>query len=169
MDNVRPDFIAVLVNIVHIKLFRKKCVPLNGNHGIFLAVHIFRIDIHLWSVKRCFSHVLHKRNLQLCQNIPDMLLCLVPDLRLPDVFLSVLRIPFGQMISHIFLHSQCGQAMLCKGDTALKFLHHLIRADHQMSLRNGELTHTGQSVHLSGILVAEQGGSFTHSVRKITV
>ena len=62
VDNAGTLLVTVLINIVHVKLLRQQGVPLDGNHGVFLAIHVFGIDIHLGSVEGRLSHILHKRN-----------------------------------------------------------------------------------------------------------
>ena len=98
-----------------------------------------------------------------------MLFRLIPYLRLPNVFFPVIGIPFGQMVCHIFFHSQRSQAVLCKCNASLKFLNHLIRPHHQMPFCNRKLAHSGKSVHFPGILCPEQSGSLAHPVRKIAI
>ena len=51
VDDVRTLFVAVLINIVHIKLFCKKCIPLDCDHGVFFSVYVLGIDINLRSVE----------------------------------------------------------------------------------------------------------------------
>ena len=155
VDDAGTFLVAVFVNVVHIKLFSQKGIPLNGDHGVFFAVYVLGIDIHFWSVEGSFSHILDKRNVQLDEDIPDILLGLIPYFRLSDVFFFVLRIPFRKMIGNVLLKSQCFQTVFCQCQTVFKFLHHLVRTDDQVSLGNGKLTHTCQSVHFSGILISE--------------
>ena len=169
MDDIRAHLIAVLVYIVHIKLFCKQCIPLNCNHGVFLAVHVLRIDVHLRAIERRFPDILHKWDAKLCQNISDMLLGLIPYFRLTDILFPVLWIPFRQMVCHIFIDPQCLETIFCKCKASLKFLHHLVWPDDQMSLRNRKLAHPCQSMHLAGILISEKCGSLTVSAWKVTV
>ncbi len=98
-----------------------------------------------------------------------MALGLFPNFRFADIFLPVIGIPFGEMIGHILLHTQCLQAVLGKSDTFFKFLHHLIRSHDQMSLGDRKLTHSGQAMHLAGILVPEKCGSLAVAQRQIPV
>ena len=51
--------------------------------------------------------------------------------------------------------------MFCQCNTSLKLPHHLIRTHDQMPLGNGKLSHSGQTMHLAGILVAEQRRGLT--------
>ena len=50
-----------------------------------------------------------------------------------------------------------------------EFLLQLIGAQDDMALRNGELAHTDETVHLAGILIAEQGGGLTQAHGEIAV
>ena len=128
---------------------------MDRNHGIFFAINVSGIDINLRSVKGSFTDILHIRNLQFVHNITHVLLGLLPNLWLTNIFFTIIRIPLGQMIGNILLNTQRLQTMLCQCQTILKFLHHLIRSYDQMSLGNGKLTDSGQSVHFTGILISE--------------
>ncbi len=98
-----------------------------------------------------------------------MLLGFLPDLWLPDIFFSVIWIPFGEMIRHILLHTQSGETIFGQSNTFLKFFYHLIWAHNQMSLGNGKLPHSGKSMHFSRILIAEQGRCLTVTQWQITI
>ena len=169
MDDIRTDFVAVLVNIVHVELLRQQGVPLDGNHGILFAVYVPGVDVHLRPVESGLAHILHKGNAQLAEHAPDSSFRLLPDLRFADIFLTVFRVPFGQMIGDVLLQPQGLQAVLGQGDAALELLHHLIRPDDQVSLGDGELPYPGKSVHLPGILVAEQRGSLAVAAGQVAV
>ena len=169
MDNIWADLVTVLVNIIHVKLCRQKRIPLDCDHGVFFSVHILGIDIDLRAIECRFPHILHKRNLQFVHDIAHMLLGLFPHLGFPDIFLRIFRIPFGKMIRHIFLNTQCFQTVLCKGNTLFKLLHHLIRPYDQMPLRNRKLAHPGKPVHLSGILIPKKGRGLAVTKRQIPV
>ncbi len=169
MDDIGTHLVAVLVDEIHVKLLCQQGIPLDGDHGIFLAVHIPGIDVDLGTVESGFAHILHIGNLQFLHDVPHMLLGLFPHLGFPDILFPVIRIPFGQMVGHILLHSQGLQAMFCQRQTFLELLHHLVGSDNQMTLGNGKLAHPGQSVHLAGILVAEQRGSLAVAQGQIAV
>ena len=169
MDDIRTNLISILVDIIHVKLFCQQRIPLNCDHGIFFAVYIFCIDIYLRSVESSLSNVFHEWDFQFCQDVTDILLCLIPYIRISDIFLTVVRIPFGQMVGYILFYTQSSQALLSQCDTIFKFFHHLIRTNDQMSLGNRELTNTCQSVHLTGILISEQSRSLAVTKRQITV
>ena len=156
MDDVWAYFLTIFINIIHVKLFSQKGIPLNSNHGIFFTVYIFRIDIYFWSVESGLSDILSKWNIQFCQNLADIFFCLIPNFRLADIFFTVFRIPFTQMIRYIFLNTKCLQTVLSKSDTILKLFYHLVRTHNQMAFRNCKLAHTSQAVHFTGILITEQ-------------
>ena len=101
MNNARTYLFTVLIDKIHIKLLGKQRIPLNRDHRVFLAVNIFRINIHLRTVECSLAHILHKRKIQFRQNIADMSLCFIPDFRFTDVFLRIFRIPFGQMPGNV--------------------------------------------------------------------
>ena len=169
MDHVRTLLVAILVNVVHIKVLSDGAVQLNGDHGIFLAVYVLGLNVDLRAVKSGFSFRFHKRNAGFHQNMTNLILCALPVFIVTQIFLFIVRVPFGQTVSHIILHAENSEAVLRQFQAVLQLLIGLIRTDDQMSLGNGKLTHTGQSVHLAGILVTEQSGSLAHAVRQITV
>ena len=53
--------------------------------------------------------------------------------------------------------------------TSGQFFLCLVGTQDNVCLGNRKLTYTGQTVHLTGILVTEQGGSLRHSVGQISV
>ncbi len=169
MDDVRAYLIAVLVNVIHVKLRRQQGIPLDGNHSVFLAVHVLCINVHLRPVKSRFPNIFRERNAKFRQNVADMSFRFFPYFRFPDIFLRVFRVPLRQVVCHFILQPKCGQAILCQSKAALKFLHHLVGTDNQMSLGNGELAHPGQPVHFAGVLIAEQGRSLPIAQRKVAV
>ncbi len=95
MDNVRPHFIAVLVDVVHIELLGQQSIPLDGDHGVVLAVYVARIDVHLGAVEGSLAYILHEGNLKLGEHAADAVLGLVPDGGIANVFCGVVRIPLG--------------------------------------------------------------------------
>ena len=105
MDNVWAGFIPILVNIVHIKLLCQQRVPLNGDHGVLFPIDIFRINVDFWPIERRFAYLFCIGNAQAVQNFPYMLLGFLPYLWLADIFFPIPRIPFGKMVSYIFLHA----------------------------------------------------------------
>ena len=169
MDNVWAYLVPILVNVIHVKLGGQQGVPLDGNHRILFAIDIFGIDINFGAIESGLAHFLRIRDLQLIHDFTHMLLRLFPDLWLTDVFLAVVRIPFRELVSYLFLHAQGSQAVFCQGKAILELLHHLVWPYDQMPLRNGKLAHTGQTMHFAGILIAEQGGSLTVAQRQVTV
>ena len=169
MDNIGTLLLAVLVDVIHIKLLCQQGIPLNGNHGIFLAVYILCIDIYLRTIEGCLTLCLIEGNIQLLQNITDVSLSFLPDLRLPNILILVVRVPLGKSVGNIIIDTQRFQTILCQCQTVLKLLYHLVGSYNQMSLGNGKLTYSGQSVHLSGILVSEQCGGFTVTAGQVTI
>ena len=169
MDDVRTLFVAILIDIVHIKLLCKKCIPLDRDHGVFFSVYVLCVDINLRSVESSLAHILCEWNVQLLKHLADMAFCLFPYLRLTDVFLFVCRIPFGKMIGYIFLNTKYLQTVLGKCDTVFELFYHLVRSYDQMSLGNSKLTNSCQAMHLSGILITEQCGGLAETDRQITV
>ena len=65
MNNIRANFLAVLVNVVHIEVLSDRTVKLNRNHRIFLAVDILRLDIDLRTVERSLAVRLDERKILL--------------------------------------------------------------------------------------------------------
>ena len=169
MNDVRTNFVAFLINIIHVKLISKKSIPLNCDHGIFFSIYIFGVNVYFWSIERSLSNIFGKWNVQFVQNISDIFLCLIPNFRLADIFFRIFRIPFGQMVGYIFFQTECLQTILRQCDTIFKFFYHLIRADDQMSLGNRKLAYTCQAMHFTRILVTKQGRSLTIAARKIAV
>ena len=169
MNNIRALLFTVLVDVVHIKLFCKQGIPLNRNHGVFLAVHVLCLNVHLGTIESRFSDRLIKRNLKLLQYLSDVSLRLLPDCLLADILILIGRVPLGKPVGHVLLHAQRFQAVPRKGNTVFKFLYHLIRPHNQMTFGYGELTDTGKSVHLAGILITEQRRSLSIAQGQIPV
>ena len=169
VDDVWTLFLTIFIDVVHIKLFSKKSIPLDRDHCIFFSVYIFGIDINLRSVECSFSNILCKWNVQFFKHLADMSFCLIPHFCITDVFLSVVRIPFGKVIGYVLLYTKNLQTVLCKCDTVFKFFYHLVRSYDQMTFGDRELTHTCQTMHFPGILITEQSGCFTVTKRQITI
>ena len=169
MDDAWTFLVAVFVDIVHIELFSKKCIPLDCDHCIFFAIYILSIDVDLRSVECCFSDILCEWDVQFFEHLTDIFFCLIPYFRFTDVFFSIIRIPFGQMIGYIFLNAKNLQAVLSKCDTVFEFFDHLVWSYDQMSLRDCKLTNSCQTMHLTGVLITEQCGCFAVTKRQVTV
>ena len=161
MDDVWTLFFAVFVDIVHIELFSKKSIPLDCDHCVFFSVYVLGVDINLRSVECSFSDILCKWNIQLFKHLADMAFCLFPYFRFTNIFFSVIRIPFGKMVSYIFFYAENLQTVLSKCNTVFELFHHLVWSYNQMSFRNRKLTYTCQTMHFAGILVTEQSRCFT--------
>ena len=133
MDNVRAHLISVLVNIVHVEIFGNGTVKLNGDHGVFLAVYILRLNIDLGPVKGGFTVGLREGNAILCEDFPDLALGGFPILLVPQIFLPVVGIPPGEAVGHLVLEPQGGQAVHRQIQTPLQLLPGLVRTDDQMA------------------------------------
>ena len=169
MDDAWTFLVAVFVDIVHIELFSKKCIPLDCDHGIFFAIYVLCVDIDLRSVECCFSDILCERNVQFFEHLTDIFFCLIPYFRITDVFFSVVRIPFGKMVSYIFFYTKNLQTVLSKCDTVFEFFNHLVWSYDQMSFGDCKLTNSCQAMHLTGVLITEQCGCFTVTEWQITI
>ena len=83
--------------------------------------------------------------------------------------LGVCRIPLGEAEGALVEQSDRAEAVLGKIKAVAELILELIRAEHQMTLGDRELTHADQAVHLAGVLVAEQRGRFTKAHRQVSV
>ena len=84
-----------------------------------------------------------------------MLFRFIPYFRFPDIFFTIIRIPFRKMIRNIFFYAKYRQTMFCQCQTSFKFIYHLIRTDDQMSFGDRKLANTCQPMHFSGIFISE--------------
>ena len=98
-----------------------------------------------------------------------MALGFLPDLRLTNILLTIVGIPLRKPEGYIIQNTQSFQAMLCQSKASLELVYHLVRSDNQMSLGNRKLTNTGKSMHLTGILVAEQSRGLAVTAGKIAI
>jgi Holliday junction DNA helicase RuvA subunit len=60
-------------------------------------------------------------------SLEDTSLGLFPNAFISDIFFLIFRVPFGEAVSNIFLHSQDFQTLSCQCQTAFEFFHHLVR------------------------------------------
>ena len=86
---------------------------------------------------------------------------LIPLLRSTDVLFGIVGIPLGEAEGAVLQQTDGFEAVLSQLQAVAEFLLQLIGAQDDMALRNGELAHTDETVHLAGILIAEQGGGLT--------
>ena len=104
------------------------------------------------------------------QNVAHDTLCLFPLLRRALVLVArICRIPLREPEGAVVQQSHGIQEILCQLQAVLEFFFQLIRTQDVVTLGNGELAHTDQTVHLAGVLVPEQGGSFCQTHGQITV
>ena len=169
MDNIRTLLVTVLINIIHIKTLGQEHIQLDRDHGVLFSVHVLCLNIKLWTVERSLSCLLCIFHTDIIQDLTHRTFYTIPFLSITKILVRMLRIPLGHTIGNIFLQSQCLQTIFCQTDTILKLVGNLLRCTDQMSLRDRKLTDTGQTVHLTGILVTEESRCLTHTIRKVTV
>ena len=169
MNNVRTDFVPILINVVHVKIFGDRAVQLNRDHRILFAVDIFRLNVNFGPIESRFAVRLHKRHLLLLQHTPQRILGGLPVRIVAQIFLLIRRIPFGETERDVPRKAERIQNMIGQIQTALQLLLRLIRADDKVPLRDCKLAHARQPVHLPGIFSAKQRGSLPHAVGQIPV
>ena len=169
MDDVRTRLLSVAVDVVHVVALRQEHIQLDGDHGVFLAVDIFRLDVQLRTVEGSFAFFLGIFETDFIQDIAHQILHAVPGFGVAQVVVGVIRIPLGESVCHIFFEAQSGQAVSRQVYAALEFVADLFRRADQMSLGNGELAHACESVHFACLLVSEQGRGLAHSVWQVAV
>ena len=83
--------------------------------------------------------------------------------------LGVGGVPLGEPEGALVPEAYRAQEVLGKLQTIPKLILQLVRAHHQMALRDGELADPDEAVHLAGVLVPKQGGRFTQAHGQVTV
>ena len=78
-------------------------------------------------------------------------------------------VPLGEAERALFQQAHGAQAVLGQIQALLELLLQLVGAQHQMSLGDGELADADQAVHLTGVLVAEQGGCLAQTHGQVAV
>ena len=169
VDDPRQNLLTLLINVVHTELLCTCAVKLDGYHRIFLTIYVLRLDINLRSVECGLSVSLCERNVILIHNVTQILLGAVPILVIAKVFLLVIRIPLRQTVSNISVDTKCLHYIVTQLGTSCQFFLSLIRTKNDMCLCDCELSYTGKSMHLTGILVTEQSGCLCHTIRKVSV
>ena len=114
MNDIRANLLTVLIHIIHIKVFRNCAVELNGNHGIFLAIHILGLNIDLGTIEGCLSVCLHKWDLLLLKKLSEHVLGGFPIMLISQIFLFVGRIPLGKAEGYILLKTKYTQNVICQ-------------------------------------------------------
>ena len=99
---------------------------MNSNHCIFFTIDILSININFRTIECSFTNILREFHSKFIKNISDMTFSLFPNFFVTNVFLSVIRIPFRQMICYIFFHTKSLKTIFCKSKTTLELIYHLV-------------------------------------------
>jgi len=169
VDDVGPHLLPVLVDVGHIELLGQQLVDLDGDEGIFLAKDILVLDIQLGAVEGGFIDADGVLDAKVIEDFSHDALGLIPLLRSTDVLFGIVGIPLGEAEGAVLQQTDGFEAVLSQLQAVAEFLLQLIGAQDDMALRNGELAHTDKTVHLAGILIAEQGGGLTQAHGEIAV
>ena len=136
---------------------------MDGDEGIFLAKDILVLDIQLGAVEGGFIDADGVLDAKVIEDFSHDALGLIPLLRSTDVLFGIVGIPLGEAEGAVLQQTDGFEAVLSQLQAVAEFLLQLIGAQDDMALRNGELAHTDETVHLAGILIAEQGGGLTQA------
>ena len=157
VDDVRQLLFAVLINIVHAELLSQQHIDLDRDQRILLAVDVLILDIQLRAVECGLVDADRVIDVEIFQDTCHRALRMIPLLRGALILIVGVRgIPLGEAERALVEQADRVEAVFRQVEAALELLFELIRAQHQMALGDRELTHTDQSMHLAGILVAEQ-------------
>ena len=170
MDDIGQRLVAVLVDIVHAEALGQQHIDLNGDKGVLLAVHILILNIQLRAVERGLVDAHGVVHVQVLQDALHDGLCVIPLLRRTLVLVvGVGGIPLGEAERTLIQQTHSTQAVLGQIEALLELLLQLVGTQHQMALGDGELADADQTVHLAGILVAEQGGRLAQAHGQVAV
>ena len=169
MDDVGQLLLIVPVGVVHTELGGQQHIDLDRNDGIFLTEYVLALDVQLGTVESGLVDANLVIQAQIVQNLLHDALRLFPLLGSTLVLIGTLRIPLGEAEGAVLQQSHGFQNVFRQLQASAELLLQLIGAEHQMSLGNGELTDTDQTVHLTGILVAEQSGGLAKAHGQLTV
>ena len=170
VNDVRQLLLTVLILVVHAETLCQQHIDLNGDQGVFLAEYVLVLNIQLRTVESRLVDADLILQAQVIQNVAHDTLCFFPLLRCTLVLVArICRIPLGEPECAVVQQSDCIQEILCQLQAVLEFIFQLIRTQDIVSLRNGELTNTNQTVHFAGVFVPEQCRSFRQTHRQITV
>ena len=169
VDDIRTDLVAVLIDVIQIKALGVEHIHLDSDHRIFLAVNILGLNIQLGTIECCLTLLLVVVDTEMIQHAAHQILYLIPLFCRSEIILCMIRIPQGQAVAHILLNAQRCQAVTHQIDTSAELLLRLIGTEDQMSLGDRELAHTGQTVHLTCLLVSEERRCLTVAAGHIAV
>ncbi len=170
MDDIGQGLLAILVDIVHAVALGQQHIDLDGDQGVLLAEHVLVLDIQLGTVEGGLVDADVVLHAQIVQDLTHNALGLLPLLGAALVLVvGVGGIPLGETEGALIQQTQRAQAVLGQIQTALELLLQLVGAEYQMALGNGELANADQSVHLAGVLVAEQGGRLAQTHGQVAV
>ena len=169
VDDIRRYHLVVGVNVFHAKLLCQQHVDLDGDKGILFAEYILDLDIELRTVESSLVHTDGVVDLVFVKQLLHNALCLVPLLGSALVFIGAGGIPLREAEGAILLQAERIKHIHSEVKAALEFLCQLIGTENEVSLGDGELTNTDQTVHLAGILVAEERRGLAKAHGKIAV
>ena len=169
VDDIGQLFLTVGVGVVHAELFGQEHVDLNGDDGVLFAEDVLVLDVQLGAVEGGLVDADGVFYLEIVQNFAHDALGLVPLLRRADIFLLVVGVPLGEAEGAVLQHAHGFQAVLGQLQAALEFLLQLLRPQDQVALGDGELADPNEAVHLTGVLVAEQGRGLSQSHGQVPV
>ena len=157
MDDVWALLLAVSVDVVHVITLSEECIDLDSDHRIFLAIYVLSLYVELRAVERGLALLFCELKPDLVENVSHKAFVAFPLLSSSEVILSVIWIPLGQTICYVALETESCEAVLSELYAALEFLGKLILSYYQMAFRDRELTNSRKSVHLTCLLISEQG------------
>ena len=171
MNDIRCFESIVRINVCHTEFLSEKHIYLDGDKRIFLAENVLYLNIKLGSVECRFvdTYSIVLSSEVLIEKLFHDSLRFIPLLCGTLILICTLRIPLRESERAIVLEAENVKAVECEIETSLKLFCKLFGTKNKVSFRDGKLTHTDKTVHLSAILISEECGGLTESHGKISV
>ena len=170
MDYIGVLLCAVNVYIFHAETLCEEHIYLDSYECIFLAEHVFILNVKLWSIECGF---IYTDSIFYAEVVKDSFHCCLSCFPLLGcAFVLILRvcgIPLREAEGAVLEKSDSAEEVFCEFKAVSEFVLELLGAEDIMSLGDGELTNSDKSVHLAAVLVSEQGRCFRQAHRQVTV
>ena len=170
MDDIGSLFLTVGIHIFHAELLGQKHIDLDGDEGVLLAVDVFDLDIEFRAVE---SRLINANAVGQADVVKDFLHGGLGDLPLLGgafvLVAGVFGIPLGEAVGDVLRQAQAFQHVLGQLQAVAELILQLLGAENQVALRDGELPHADETVHLAGIFVAEQGRGFSQAHGQVPI
>ena len=168
VNHHRRLFAVVLGCVLKTEALRQVIVDLNGSELPTASDGVLNHKVELRTIEGCFANLLTSLQAFLLASLANGVLALSPYLGATDIFLGVLGV-VQRNLSLVVLEAEDLEHLQDNVDNVLKLFLNLILTNKDVGVVLCERAHTGKTVELTALLVAEYSSKLSNAQWQILI